>query len=174
MQTNEAILIVLIVVLIVVVACQSRLKKHSKHKCSSVKQQPPLVKQQQMTPEDYDEYQRTMDTTQNFDADKGYYPGDDLMQYHTDTDYAEHLADVALDENTRSNHEQWLSEVLPWSQTALKVDDMDEAVYMNTRQGHGITTYRQDLPTQGPNTLFITEGDAELHSRYSKSFNFNG
>ena len=137
-----------------------------------------------ITPEALEEAQRAAwyqsmppGVTRDYDVTKGYYPGDDYMQYHTPgtaMDYGEHLTNLALDGRTHANHRRWVEEVLPWSQTALKVDDMDEAVYVNTRGGHGIATFRNDTPAQGPNTLFITEGDPHLHAAHSNTFRFNG
>ncbi len=137
-----------------------------------------------ITPEALEEAQRAawytslpQGASRDFDVTKSFYPGDDHMQYHqggTAMDYGEHLTNLALDQRTHENHRRWVEEVLPWSQTSLKVDDLDEAVYMSTRNGHGITTFRNDTPAQGPNTLFITEADPYLFAAHSKTFRFSG
>jgi len=108
----------------------------------------------------------------DYDIAKSSHPGEDLVQYHQPgpaIDYQNHLTDIILDPRTKANHDKWAKEVMPFSQTAMVVDDMDEAVYMNTRNGMGITSFRNDTPAQGANTLFLTEADPHLHASHTTS-----
>lgn len=111
------------------------------------------------------------DTLHNYDVAKSE-PGEDVAQYHNalpPTDYQTQLVEAGIDEDKRRKHAEWAAEVKPFSQTSMVVDDMDEAVYMNSRKGWGITTFRRDTPAQGLNTLFVTEADPYLYAKHSSS-----
>jgi len=102
--------------------------------------------------------------------------GKDMANYHApgpSINYQDALIDLVADERTRRNHEQWVSEVAPFSQTSMKVDDMDEAVAM-AQPRVGLSSFRfHGGPTQN-NPLFVTELDAEQLASQGKRFDFNG
>lgn len=90
-------------------------------------------------------------------------------------DYSDNLAGRVVDERAQANHCKWAEEVAPFSQTtARNIDNLDEAVYVNARNGRGLMTFRPDLPAQGPNSLFVTEADHVNAMQNSKSSFFRG
>lgn len=112
--------------------------------------------------------------TYSFNPEQSYVGADD--PYHDPAaamDYQNYVAGKALAPQTFQTHGKWASEVMPYSSTALKVDDMDEAVYVSTSNGHGITAFRPNTPKQHANMLQVTEADPFLYAAQSKEFNFN-
>lgn len=55
----------------------------------------------------------------------------DAMQYHSTEppiDYDAYITDLVVDPRTRENHSKWATEMLPFSGTAMTVDNLDEAM----------------------------------------------
>lgn len=120
-----------------------------------------------LTPENIEEAHRAAwfeslepGTRREFNVEHAYSPGQDFTQYHTPgpvMDYNDYVADLALDKNTQERHRQWVEEVQPWSQTALKVDTINEAAVINLGLPRwGIRAFYPHLPNQ-ENPLFITD-----------------
>lgn len=116
----------------------------------------------------------TPDATDHFEPSKGAYPGTDLTQqlgHHSSGDWSEQLSTLAVDARTRENHKQWANEVGPYSQGAMTVDNLDEAVVMSQPR-QGITAFRALAPAQGPGTRQLTEIDPTHHTDHLKKFYF--
>lgn len=112
--------------------------------------------------------------TPHYDVRKGTYAGNDLVQqmgHYQEGDWAQQLSDLALDPRTREQHNQWVDEVGPFSQTAFSVDNLDEAVAM-AQPRQGITAFRSLAPAQSSSSLFVTELGPDDHAEHFKPFYF--
>lgn len=88
--------------------------------------------------------------------------------------YQDALVDLVADPRMRQQHSNWSNEVAPKSQTAMRVDDMDEASAMSSYNGHGLYTFRHAAPCQSDNKLFVTEEDPESFAKHTTKFTFGG
>jgi hypothetical protein len=115
----------------------------------------------------------TPDATTHYDPTVGSYPGTDLTQQlgqHQSGDWSDQLSNIAVDARTQANHLQWANEVGPFSQGAMTVDNLDEAMVMSMPR-QGITAFRALAPAQGPGTLHVTEIDPTHHTdHFSKMY----
>ena len=99
-----------------------------------------------------------------------------MAAHHTPTpaiNYQDTLVDLVADRRMKAQHANWHSEVVPKSQTSLKVDTMDEAAAVSNYNGHGMYAFRFGAPTQH-NPLFVTDQDAESYAVNSTAFTFGG
>ena len=104
-----------------------------------------------------------------------YGTGGDLMEHHRlgitgQSQYDETLKHIALQPSVFRDHKKWADKTVPFSQTAMVLDDMDESVFVNTKNGHGLHTFRSTAPPQKMNRLYITEADPELHRKEGTRF----
>ena len=116
----------------------------------------------------------TPDAVVHFDPSKGSYAGADASQHVGQSqtgDWNEELSNLASDPRTRENHRQWANEVGPFSQGAMTVDNLDEAMVMSQHR-QGITAFRALAPAQGPGTLQLTEIDPTHHADHFSKFYF--
>ena len=100
----------------------------------------------------------------------------ELMQHHTpgpSINYQDTLVDLVADPRMRAQQDNWYSEVAPKSQTAMKVDTIDEAAAVSNYRGHGMYAFRFVAPSQH-NPLFVTDQDAESYGVQSTKFTFGG
>ena len=100
----------------------------------------------------------------------------ELIQHHTpgpSINYQDTLVDLVADPRMRAQQANWYSEVAPKSQTAMKVDTIDEAAAVSTQRGHGLYAFRFPAPTQH-NPLFITDQDVESFGVQTTKFTFGG
>lgn len=107
--------------------------------------------------------------TDGFDPQRGHSVG--ALTEAGDGDWSNELSSLVLDPRTKQNHMQWVREVAPFSQGAMTVDNLDEAVVMSMPR-QGITSFRFAGPAQGPCTQQITENDAALHAEHLKKLYF--
>ena len=116
------------------------------------------------------------DAAPSYDPTKDRAPGDSLAQ-STDAvsegDWNQRLSEFAVDSQTVKNHQEWADNVGPFTQTAMVVDNLDEAVALSSGPPRmGITTFRSYPVPQGPCTQAITEvGPADQH-KFFKKFDF--
>ena len=87
--------------------------------------------------------------------------------------YQDALVDTVADPRMRAQHQNWYGEVGPKSQTAMAVDDMDEAAAVSNYQGHGLYAFRFSAPTQS-NPLFVTDMDKSQYRDHSTRFSIGG
>jgi hypothetical protein len=100
----------------------------------------------------------------------------ELVQHHTpgpSINYQDTLVDLVADPRMRAQQANWYSEVAPKSQTALKVDTIDEAAAISAQRGWGLYSFRFPAPSQH-NPLFITDQDAESFGVQTTKFTFGG
>lgn len=112
----------------------------------------------------------------SYDPEQGGDSGSELMQHHTPgpaINYQDALVDLVADPRMRAQQANWYSEVAPKSQTAMKVDTIDEAAAISTQHGHGLYAFRFPSPSQH-NPLFITDQDAESFGVQTTKFTFGG
>jgi len=112
----------------------------------------------------------------SYDPTKDVSPGDSLAQ-STDAvsegDWNQRISDFGVDAQTRKNHIEWADNVGPFSQTAMVVDDLDEAVALSSGAPRwGITTFRSYPVPQGPCTQTITEIGPADQDKFFKKFDF--
>lgn len=101
---------------------------------------------------------------------------DEIVANHapgSSINYQDALVDLVADPRMRANQANWYKETAPKSQTAMKVDTIDEAAAMASQRGHGIYTFRFPGPSQH-NPLFITDMDATDHAKNTTMFSFGG
>lgn len=132
-----------------------------------------------LTPEMYTEAERgawyaaiNKDGTGRFNTENSAEIGDDAMQYHTNEpnmDYNGYVTDLVVDPRTKKNHDEWVNEIMPWSGTAMTVDNMDEAMEASIN----FTGLRRPQPVAQYNPMFVTELDATYLASNPK-FNFRG
>ena len=84
-------------------------------------------------------------------------------------DYNSYIEHLVADNRLRDNHNKWTSEMLPWSGTAMSVDNIDEAV-ANSVPFQGLR--RPQSVVQDSNALYKTEIDASDFINNPK-FRFN-
>ena len=135
------------------------------------------------TPRDLEEAQRAawFETVSNgnnthYNPEVGGDTSSELMAHHTpgpSINYQDALVDLVADSRMRSQHDNWHSEVAPKSQTAMKVDTIDEAATMSATPRHGLYSFRLAAPNQH-NPLFVTEQDAKSYGAHKTRFNFGG
>jgi len=95
-----------------------------------------------------------------YDPAAGTYPGADVTQQlgKYQGDWNQQLSSLAIDPRTLAQQKQWADEVGPFSQGAMTVDNLDEAVAMSAGPPRvGIMAFRGNAPVQGPCTQQITE-----------------
>lgn len=95
-----------------------------------------------------------------YDPAAGIYPGADVTQQlgKYQADWNQQLSSLAIDPRTLAQQKQWADEVGPFSQGAMTVDNLDEAVAMSAGPPRvGIMAFRGNAPAQGPCTQQITE-----------------
>ena len=71
------------------------------------------------------------ETAKGFNAETVHDSTSDAMQYHSTEppiDYDSYITDMVVDPRTRENHYKWATEMLPFSGTAMTVDNLDEAM----------------------------------------------
>ena len=83
-------------------------------------------------------------------------------------DYQTALTDMVVDRRMLDNHNSWTSEIAPKSQTALKVDTIDEAAAMSIPRV-GLNSFRMSAPQQH-NPLFVTELDAPSLAKHATRY----
>jgi hypothetical protein len=102
--------------------------------------------------------------------------GRELVQHHTPgpaINYQDTLVDLVADPRMRAQQANWYSEVAPKSQTAMKVDTIDEAATMAALPRSGLYSFRLLAPSQH-NPLYITDQDAESYGVQTTRFSFGG
>lgn len=107
-----------------------------------------------------------------FDAEVAHDATGDAMQYHSTEppiDYNAYVSDLVLDPRTRDNHAKWVAEMLPFSGTAMMVDNMDEAMEASTN----FVGLRRPQAVLQYNPQQLTERDTGTFSG-NKKFIFNG
>lgn len=111
-----------------------------------------------------------------YNPEMGGSPSSELAQHHTPgpaINYQDTLVDLVSDPRMRAQQANWYSEVAPKSQTAMKVDTIDEAATMSAVPRQGLYTFRLSAPSQH-NPLFITDQDAESYAVQTTRFAFGG
>ena len=94
-----------------------------------------------------------------YNTEAGGNSASELVEHHTpgpSINYQDTLVDLVADPRMRAQQANWYSEVAPKSQTAMKVDTIDEAAAVSNQRGHGLYTFRFPGPSQH-NPLFITD-----------------
>jgi hypothetical protein len=114
----------------------------------------------------------------HYNTEAGGYAADELTQHHTpgpSINYQETLVDLVapVDGRMRAQQENWHSEVAAKSQTAMAVDNLDEASAISNYRGHGLYSFRFAAPSQH-NPLMVTDQDAETYGVHSTRFSFGG
>jgi hypothetical protein len=113
-----------------------------------------------------------------YNTEAGGNSASELIQHHTPgpaINYQDTLVDLVADPRMRAQQANWHSEVAPKSQTAIKVDTLDEAAAISNQRGHGLYAYRFPAPSNNNhNPLFITEQDAESFGVHTTKFTFGG
>jgi hypothetical protein len=134
-------------------------------------------------PRDIEEAQRAawFEATANgesaqYDTEAGGDMGAEVTAHHTPApgiNYQDALVDLVADPRMRAQHANWHSEVAPKSQTAMRVDDLDEASAVAAHKGHGLYAFRFAAPPQH-NPLFVTEHDGQSFAQHTTQFTFGG
>ena len=89
-------------------------------------------------------------------------------------DYNHSLVDLVATEGMKKQHSAWADEVGPKSQTAMKVDSIDEASTLSAYNGYGINAFRMASPPQN-NPLMVTEhGPEDYAAQRTRPYSFNG
>ena len=107
---------------------------------------------------------------QTYDPSAGADIAGDAVQYHTAApamDYGTFITDLVIDPRTKENHAKWVSEMQPWSGTAMMVDDLDEAQEATT----DFIGLRRPQPVAVYNPVSLTERDTMTFIG-NKRFNF--
>ena len=135
------------------------------------------------TPRDLEEAQRaawfesvSQGSNAFYDPEKGGNQSSELLQHHTpgpSINYQDTIVDLIADPRMRAQQADWYSEVAPKSQTAMKVDTIDEAATMSAVPRQGLYSFRFSAPSQH-NPLFITDQDAESYGAQTTRFSFGG
>lgn len=97
---------------------------------------------------------------------------DEMVHHHTpgsSMNYQDALINLVADPRIRAQQADWYEEVAPKSQTAMTVDNLDEAAAVSTQNGHGLHSFRFPAPSQH-NPLFITDQDAETYGEHATRF----
>lgn len=96
--------------------------------------------------------------------------GDQMAAQHAPRDelnYSEQLSKLAVPAKAHKSHKEWADETGPYTQTAMIVDDMDEAQAMSSVPRMGITSFsRGKAPPVSANAYQITENDSHTHGRH--------
>lgn len=111
-----------------------------------------------------------------YNSESGGNAADELMQHHTpgpSINYQDTLVDLVASPRMRAQQADWHKEVAPKSQTAMRVDTIDEAAAISTQGGHGLYAFRFPAASQH-NPLFITDQDAESYGAHTTKFTFGG
>lgn len=109
-----------------------------------------------------------------YDVKAGKNPGTDLTQNLGNNqvgDWSDQLSTLAVDPRTQENHRKWANEVGPFSQGAMTVDNLDEAMVMSQSR-QGITAFRALPVPQGSGLLHVTEIDPTHHADHFSKFHF--
>jgi hypothetical protein len=109
-----------------------------------------------------------------YNPEKGGSPGSELVHHFTPApaiNYQDALIDFVANPRMRTQQTNWYNEVAPKSQTAMRVDSLDEAAAMASHAGHGLYAYRFPAPRQN-NPLFVTEQDSGSYSPHRTKFRF--
>jgi hypothetical protein len=136
------------------------------------------------TPRDLEDQQRTAwfeaisaatgqgaasyDPAQNYDASSS------TAAYHApgaSMNYQDALTDLVANPRMRAAHQNWWSEVAPFSQTSMKVDTIDEAATMSAVPRQGLYSFRLSAPTQH-NPMMLTDQDPMSYARQATGFCF--
>ena len=135
------------------------------------------------TPRDLEEAQRAAWFEAISNGHNAYYNpevgGDtsaELMAHHTpgpSINYQDTLVDLVADPRMRAQQANWYSEVAPKTQTAMKIDSIDEAATMAAAPRSGLYSFRFSAPSQH-NPLFLTDQDAESYGVQTTRFSFGG
>ncbi|GFR88345.1 hypothetical protein ElyMa_002515200 [Elysia marginata] len=110
----------------------------------------------------------------NYNTEVGGDTVSELVQHHTpgpSINYQDTLIDIVAGARMREQHADWYKEVAPKSQTAMKVDTLDEASTVASHGGHGLYAFRFSAPSQD-NPLFITDQDDTSFKKQSTKFSF--
>jgi hypothetical protein len=78
------------------------------------------------------------------------------------------MTDQVADSRMKTQHRKWVSEVAPKSQTAMAVDNMDEASALSTWNGHGLRTYSMRAPKRIGDPMYILEGTDDFDSQRTR------
>lgn len=135
------------------------------------------------SPRDLEEAQRAAWFESTASGDNAFYNAEaggdaaaELTQHHTPApsiNYQDALVDLVADPRMRAQQANWHSEVAPKSQTAMRVDTLDEAAAIAHNRGHGLYAFRFPAVSQH-NPLFITDQDAESYGVHTTRFSFGG
>jgi len=130
-----------------------------------------------LRPEDVAEAERmqwftatSADNSGSFNTELAAEPTTDVMQYHSAApaiDYNSFVTDLVVDPRTKDNHRRWVEEMKPWSGTAMKVDDLEMANYVDfqgLRRPQAVVQY---------NPLQLTEIDT-FDLSVNQPFRFQG
>lgn len=114
-----------------------------------------------------------LDTVTN---DGGYHESNDsgASDYHESYDHMEDYQKVleaeVIDGRMVDQQANWVSEVAPKSQTAMKVGSMDETAALAAWNGWGLKTFAMEAPPNHGDPLFVLEFDNDDYKEMRTSF----